>query len=85
MSEQQRHLPSASTAIELHAAIAVGLQYPWGNSEWSEAVCAPGNLVGQVFRQLDAFRNRFYYLNPCIFSYLEKHWIPSWLISDPYD
>ena len=40
---------------------------------WSEAFCAPGNLVGQVFRQLDVFRNRFYDPNPCISSYLEKH------------
>ena len=46
---------------------------PWGSSGWSEALCASGNLVGQVFRQLDVFRNRFYYLNPCISSYLEKH------------
>ena len=27
----------------------------------------------QVFRWLDIFRNRFYDLNPCISSYLEKH------------
>ncbi|KAB0371842.1 hypothetical protein FD755_016780 [Muntiacus reevesi] len=31
------------------------------------------NLVGQVFRWVDIFRNRFYDLNPCISSYLEKH------------
>ena len=30
---------------------------------WSEALSAPGNLVGQVFRELDVFRNRFYDLN----------------------
>ena len=24
---------------------------PWGSSGWSKALCAPGNLVGQVFRQ----------------------------------
>ena len=46
---------------------------PWGSSGWSEALCAPGNLVGQVFRELDVFSNRFYDLNPCISSYLEKH------------
>ena len=23
---------------------------PWGSSGWSEALCAPGNLMGQVFR-----------------------------------
>ena len=46
---------------------------PWGSSRWREALCDPGNLVGQVFRELDAFRNRFYDLHPCISSYLEKH------------
>ena len=46
---------------------------PWGSSRWNEAFCAPGNLVGQVSRQLDVFRNRFYDLNPSISSYLEKH------------
>ena len=44
----------------------------WGSSGWGEALCAPENLEGQVFRQLDVLRNRFYDLNPCI-SYLEKH------------
>ena len=33
---------------------------------------APGKLVGQLFRQLDVFRNRFYDLNPCISLYLES-------------
>ena len=33
---------------------------PWGSSGWRQALCAPANLVGQVFRQLDIFRNRFY-------------------------
>ena len=42
---------------------------PSGNSGWSEGLSAPGNLVGQVFRWLDAFRNRFYDLNPCIFQF----------------
>ena len=36
----------------------------------SVAFCAPGNLVGQVFTWLDAFRNKFYDLNPCISLYL---------------
>ena len=29
---------------------------PWGSSEWSEALHAPGNLVEQVFGELDVFR-----------------------------
>ena len=45
VTEQQRHLPSASMEIEPHAAIAVDLQ-----QLWSEALYAPGNLVRQVFR-----------------------------------
>ena len=50
MTEQQRHLPSASMEIEPHAAITVDLNTPGWSSWWSEASCAPGNLVGQVFR-----------------------------------
>ena len=50
----------------------------WGSSVCSVAFCAPGKLVGQVFTWLDAFRNKFYDLNPCISSYLEKHQMPSW-------
>ena len=38
---------------EPQAAIAAGLQQPLRESGWSEALCAPGNLVGQVFRWLD--------------------------------
>ena len=45
MTEQQRHLPPASKEIKTSAAIAVDLQQPL-----SEALCAAGNLVGQVFR-----------------------------------
>ena len=45
VTEQQRHLPSASTEIEPHAAIAVDLQ-----QLWSEALHVPGNPVRQVFR-----------------------------------
>ena len=59
MTEQQRPLPSASMETEPHAAIAADLQQPLRESGWSEALCAPGNLVGQVFRWLDIFRNRF--------------------------
>ena len=31
----------------------------WGSSGWSDAFCAPGNLVEQVFRYLDVFRKDF--------------------------
>ena len=49
-TEQQMYLPSASREIELHAGIAGDFNNPWGSSGWSEALCAPGNVVGQVFR-----------------------------------
>ena len=49
-TEQQRHLPRASTEIEPHAAIAASFNNPWRSSALREALCAPGNLVGQVFR-----------------------------------
>ena len=44
-TEQQRHLE-----IEPPAAIAVALQHPLREFRVREALCAPGNLVGQVFR-----------------------------------
>ena len=72
-TEQQRHLPSASMEIKPHAAIALTFNNPWGSSGWGEAPCAPGKLVGQVFREWDVFRSQFYDLNPCNSSYLEKH------------
>ena len=50
MTEQQRHLPPASTETEPHTAIVADLHQPWESSGWSGALCAPGNLVGQVFR-----------------------------------
>jgi len=48
--EQQRHLPSASAEIETCATAAVDLQHALREFKWSEALCAPGNLVEQVFR-----------------------------------
>ena len=36
--------------IEPYAAIAVDLQQSLREFRWSEALRAPGNLVGQVFR-----------------------------------
>ena len=52
--------------------------------DWLDLLAAQGTLKSllqhhsskaskQVFRWLDIFRNRFYDLNPCISSYLEKH------------
>ena len=32
-----------------------------------------GKLAGQVFKQLDIFRNQFHEPNSCILPYLEKH------------
>ena len=64
---------SLSTEIEPLLLQLVTFSNPWGSSGWREALCAPGNLVGQVCRWLDVFRNRFYDLNPCISSHLEKH------------
>ena len=42
------NLPSASTEIEPQAAIAVDRQQSLREFWWSEALCAPGNVVGQV-------------------------------------
>jgi len=43
-------LPSASAEIELCAAVAVDLQYALSEFKVeSEALCAPGKLVEQVF------------------------------------
>ena len=44
----------------------------------NEALCALGKLAGQVFRESDILRSRFYEPNSCISSYLEKHYNPSW-------
>ena len=57
MTEQQRHLPSASTESEPHDPIAVALQ-----QLWSEAHHAPGHLVRWFFRQLDFFFFFFMFL-----------------------
>ena len=66
-TEQQGYLPSAC------GAAAVDLWHPWMEFRVeSKALCAPGNLVEQVFRQLDVLRNWFHDLNPCISVYLEK-------------
>ena len=63
-TEQQRHLPAASMEREPHAELLT-FSNPCGGSGKSEALCAPGGLVGQ-----DVFRNRFYDRNPYISSYL---------------
>ena len=65
---EQGHLPSAFVETEPCAALAVDLQQPLREFRGAWGLCAPGNLVGQVFRQLDIFRNRFYDPNPfCLF------------------
>ena len=51
-TEQQRHLPSASREIEPPAAVAADFQQSLREFRWSKALCAPGNLVGQDFRQM---------------------------------
>ena len=48
---KQRHLPSASAETEPYAAAAADLQRPLrGIRVKSETLCAPGKLVGKVFR-----------------------------------
>ena len=59
MTEQGR-LPSASVETEPCTAAPVDLRHPLREFRVETALCAPANLVGQVFRQLDIFRNRFY-------------------------
>ena len=64
---------------------------PWASSGWSEALCAPGNLGGQVYiDSLAVLRNRFYYLSPGTSSYLEVKWSEVnslsrvWLFATPW-
>ena len=73
MTEQQRHLPPASTEIEPHAALAVDLQQPLREFrvEWGTLCSMESGGIG--LQTVGCFRNRFYDLNPCISSYLEKH------------
>lgn len=48
---KQRHLPSASAETDPYAAAAADLQRPLrGIRVKSETLCAPGKLVGKVFR-----------------------------------
>ena len=70
-NDWQRRLPSATVEIEPHAVVAVDLPQPLREFR-VETLCALGNLMGQVFEELDVFKNRYYDLNPCISSYLEK-------------
>ena len=74
------HLPRALPATAQQAichlplwVLAAPLQLltfstPRGSSGCSEALCAPGSLVGQVFRSLDIFRNWFHDSNPSVQS-----------------
>ena len=68
MTEQQRHLPSASMQSEPPAAIAADLQ------QLRRAFREAG---GTGLQMVGCFRNRFYDLPPFISSYLDKHYIPS--------
>jgi len=56
--------------------VAADLQHPLKEFKMesrNEALCAPGKLSGQVFRQLDILRKLFYEPNSYICSYVEKH------------
>ena len=60
--------------LPLHRLNPVLLQLLTFDTPWrgfrveSEALCAPGKLVEQVFRQLDIFRNWFHDPNPLLFG-----------------
>ena len=55
---EQEQLPSAPVEAESCAAVAVDLQHPLREFRVeNKALCAPQNLVEQVFRQLDIFKN----------------------------
>ena len=56
---------------------------PWVSSVWGKALCAPGNLVRQLFRWLDVFRNWFYDLNPLYLLISRKALNPFMVTSDP--
>ena len=56
---EQGRLLSASVEPEPGAAEATDRQCPRGSSGQTGALCAPWNLVGQVFRGLEIFRSRF--------------------------
>ena len=76
--ERQRHVPSACTEIEPQAVTAADLQQPPREFRVGWGALRSGSLTGQVCRQLDVIRNRFYGLDPCISFCLEKHQMPSW-------
>ena len=61
---------------------------PWASWGWIQALCAPGNLVELVWRELAIFRNWFHDSNHCISSYLcvlglVTHFYPT--LCDPID
>ena len=66
VTKQQGHLPSASAEVEPCAAAAVDLQLPLREfrAEWG-TLCSR-NLMGQVFRWLDAVRNWFHDYSPSV-------------------
>ena len=67
---KQGPLPSSHAETVPCATEIVDLQQPRGSSRWSEALCAPGNLVEQLFRELDISRHQFHAPNPLFSSYL---------------
>ena len=64
---QTRHLPC--TRVKSRAPADADVARPEG---------AQGKPAGQVFRESVTLRSWFYEPSACTFSYLEKHWIPSW-------
>ena len=50
MTKQQGHLPYLSEETEPLLMQLLTFNTRYGSAGWSEAFCAPGNLVGQIFR-----------------------------------
>ena len=72
MAKQQRHLPSSSE-MEPHAAIAVDLQQSLREFRVQWGTLCSRESGGTGLQIVGCFRDRFYDLNPCVSSYLEKH------------
>ena len=80
-STYHRHLLSTSIRIQSCAAASADLQLllnvvKAGEKKW-EFLCS--GKTGRTCLQIHIFRTWFYELNLWISTYLEKHWIPSWL------
>ena len=68
VTEQRGRLPSAPWRSKPVLLRLLNLQRHLKESGCSETICAPWDLMGQVFRWLDIFRNRFHDPNLCISS-----------------